>query len=448
MKKIVLIVGVWCLLLTGCLNTKNKSISEDSTEKIEKTVLKNEYDGKWVETNDGKRYKLKDGLYLTNKVARLDDSLYYFNSNGYLDQNKGWKKIDNEWCYINDEGIAVSNCWIDCYYLFSDGKTRSNTYINRFYLGKDSKWENNSWSSENWKVDGRWEKDNDEWFFIDNNGKKQKIQLDNLRTIARLGYDVRSNNAPPEQSIESYDMAIEKGYNIILCDLRFTKDNVAVCFHDSSINRIARKSDGSEIVRLEDGEELTDDMKIFLQDYTYEQLCQYDYGIYKGEKYAGGKILTLKDMLNYYDNKGIELYIEIKEGTHAQIKQAVRLADKYNINVSWAGTTLEQCKAVIENDNKARIATMPNEITKETIQDLLSLKTGQNEVFFFAYGNTILTDKKVKELKKNNIAFEMGTIESAQELLNYYNGDYYYCSGIETSKVVASKINLDKYLNR
>ena len=85
---------------------------------------------------------------------------------------------------------------------------------------------------------------------------------------------------------------------------------------------------------------------------------------------------------------------------------------------------------------------MPYKIDNELIDELLSLRTGYNEVFVFAFGNTILTPDKVKLLSDNNISFEMGTIDSEKEILNYWNGAYYYCSGIESNTIVASKIDI------
>ena len=57
-----------------------------------------------------------------------------------------------------------------------------------------------------------------------------------VRSIARIGYDVYNINTPPQQSIKSFKLAYEKGFRILLCDLRFTSDNIAVCSHDDVVN--------------------------------------------------------------------------------------------------------------------------------------------------------------------------------------------------------------------
>ena len=155
--------------------------------------------------------------------------------------------------------------------------------------------ENNSWSEENWRIDGEWIYDSPNWFFKNIDGELQQIDLDTMRSINRLGYDTHyERGSMPQQSIIAYQAAIEHGFDILLCDLQFTFDDVPVCFHDLDINQIARNADGSELVTLNNGEELTDEMRTFVSETSLEELQQYDYGVYRGTKYAGIKILHLR----------------------------------------------------------------------------------------------------------------------------------------------------------
>ena len=39
----------------------------------------------------------------------------------------------------------------------------------------------------------------------------------------------------------------------------------------------------------------------------------------------------------------------------------------------------------------------------------------------------------------------MGTINTIEEMVNYWNGNYQYCTGIESNWIVASQINLNEY---
>lgn len=90
----------------------------------------------------------------------------------------------------------------------------------------------------------------------------------------------------PENTIPAIKEAITSGYKITEFDVRFTSDNVAVLIHDDTINRTARNMDGTEISET-----------IYVNSVTYDQLQQYDFGIWKGSQYAGTKIPTLEDAL-------------------------------------------------------------------------------------------------------------------------------------------------------
>ncbi len=298
----------------------------------------------------------------------------------------GWQQIDSEWYYYDKSGNPVRNEWIDRYYIGEDGKMVRNRYVDRFFVSEDGSW-NGRFEPPNWLMHGIWKKNGNTWTYQYNN-ITQFLDFSQIRSISRLGYDVYSEKTPPEQSEESYRLAVENGFTILLCDLCFTKDSVPVCFHDEYINRIARD---------ENGQELENDIKI--ADLTYEEILKYDFGIYKGEQYKGTRILKLEEMLRLAQRLNTELYIEIKSGTRTEIGKAVNLSKQFGLKISWAGTTYEECLAVVEADNTARISTMPRIIRDTEIQELLSLKRENNEVFFFTYDTAILTDEVLNKLR-------------------------------------------------
>lgn len=345
----------------------------------------------------------------------------------------GWQQIDSEWYYYDKSGNPVRNEWIDRYYIGEDGKMVRNQYVDRFFVSEDGSW-NGRFEPPNWLMHGIWKKNGNTWTYQYNN-ITQLLDFSQIRSISRLGYDVYSEKTPPEQSEESYRLAVENGFTILLCDLCFTKDSVPVCFHDEYINRIARD---------ENGQELENDIKI--ADLTYEEILKYDFGIYKGEQYKGTRILKLEEMLRLAQRLNTELYIEIKSGTKSEIGKAVNLSKQFELKISWAGTTYEECLAVVEADNTARISTMPRIIRDTEIQELLSLKRENNEVFFFTYDTAILTDEVLNKLRDERIPFEMGTIDSEVEIVNYLTENYQYCTGVESNRIVASKIDMDQVM--
>ena len=340
----------------------------------------------------------------------------------------GWQQIDSEWYYYDKSGNPVRNEWIDRYYIGEDGKMVRNQYVDRFFVSEDGSW-NGRFEPPNWLMHGIWKKNGNTWTYQYNN-ITQLLDFSQIRSICRLGYDVYSEKTPPEQSEESYRLAVENGFTILLCDLCFTKDSVPVCFHDEYINRIARD---------ENGQELENDIKI--ADLTYEEILKYDFGIYKGTR-----ILKLEEILRLAQRLNTELYIEIKSGTKSEIGKAVNLSKQFELKISWAGTTYEECLAVVEADNTARISTMPRIIRDTEIQELLSLKRENNEVFFFTYDTAILTDEVLNKLRDERIPFEMGTIDSEVEIVNYLTENYQYCTGVESNRIVASKIDMDQVM--
>lgn len=256
-----------------------------------------------------------------------------------------------------------------------------------------------------------------------------------IRSICRIGYDVYNSKTPPQQSIESFKMAHAKGFRILLCNLRFTSDNIPVLHHDNNINTYAKNIDGSDISST-----------ITIADNSYDTLQNYDYGIYKGEQYKGTKIMHLKDMLKLCRKLGVELYIEVKSMNEEQAKIACNLVKMYAMEnkTSWSGTS-QQMQYVINNIDTARVSTMPQNIQDSTINHLVNLKTGKNKVFFFAWDTTQLTQELVQKLIKNDIEFEIGTLDKEDDILNYFKQDdvYYYCTGISSNKIVAGKVILE-----
>ena len=336
-------------------------------------------------------------MLLSNTIIRKKENE---ETNSLQDVGEGWKQDGEDWYYINSDGKPVVDDWFIWYYFDKDGKLVKNQYRNHFFLDEDGIW-GGTYTDADWKADGNWEKDGEDWYFIGKNGEQSQIDFSNMRCIARCGYDYENPDTPPEQSRTSYKMAKEKGFDVLLCDLRFTADEIPVCYHYDTINNVARNLDGSEIEK-----------ELSVEELTYEELMQYDWGIYKGNEYKGTKLMSLPEMLSFMEELDSELYVEIKTGNEEQVMSAVEIAKDYNIKISWAGSTMEQCEAVVKADNTARVATMPTNINEKELEKLMKLKTPENEVFFFTYDTAMLSDEMLKLLKEHHIPFEMGTINT------------------------------------
>ena len=103
----------------------------------------------------------------------------------------------------------------------------------------------------------------------------------------------------PENTLIAYKAAKEQGYKIIELDPKVTADGKFVLHHDNSVNRTGRYSNGIKI------EERT-----LLKDLTLAQLRELDFGIHKNEKFAGTKIPTFEEMLEFIKEAKISIKID------------------------------------------------------------------------------------------------------------------------------------------
>jgi glycerophosphoryl diester phosphodiesterase len=100
----------------------------------------------------------------------------------------------------------------------------------------------------------------------------------------------------PENTKSSFDKALSYPIDGIELDVQITRDCIPVIFHDNTINK---KTDGTGRI----------------SDYTYSELCDFDWGAWFSADYRGEKILTLQQVLTNYSHR-TRLLIEIKSPPH------------------------------------------------------------------------------------------------------------------------------------
>lgn len=105
----------------------------------------------------------------------------------------------------------------------------------------------------------------------------------------------------PENTMPAFEAAIAQGYGIIELDVSVTKDNVLVLLHDTTINRVARHRDGSEI-----------ETPVEIAEITYEEALGYDFGVRMGPQFAGTTIARFSDVLELAQKSGVRLKIDNK----------------------------------------------------------------------------------------------------------------------------------------
>lgn len=99
----------------------------------------------------------------------------------------------------------------------------------------------------------------------------------------------------PENTMSAFNKALELGANGIELDLKKTKNDKVVIFHD---NKIDKKS--NSVGKL--------------SEYTYEELLKFDFGSwFDNKKFRGEKIVLFEDFMKVFGKENITLAIELKD---------------------------------------------------------------------------------------------------------------------------------------
>lgn len=113
---------------------------------------------------------------------------------------------------------------------------------------------------------------------------------ESIQIIAHRGY----SSAYPENTIASFEGALDIGVDYIETDVQMTKDGKIVVFHDEKLKRTAKR-------------------KGKISDYTYEELQEMDVGKWFSDDFAGTKIPTLQETLACIKDSDVKICIELKD---------------------------------------------------------------------------------------------------------------------------------------
>ena len=80
---------------------------------------------------------------------------------------------------------------------------------------------------------------------------------------------------------------------------------------------------------------------------------------------------------------------------------------------------------------------MPATMTNERFEELLSLKTGFNRVFWFAWDTSTIDDDMLNRFINNEIYLEIGTFNDAKEIKKLFDSNLRYVTGVSSDKLVA-----------
>lgn len=277
--------------------------------------------------------------------------------------------------------------------------------------------------------------------------KKDKYD-DIIKSVNRIANGVGNF---PRQSIVGFKQAYKLGFRAMLCDLRWTSDNVPVLEHDEILNGYYHD------VYTENGELVSTDPPIYIAQTTYNDLLAYDFGYYKGAQFKGTKIMTFEQMLNLCKLLGCEVYIETKTNlTTEQYAIAFSLIRLYGMERQcvWNPQSLVELAELVAYEPNVYInlhtnISAGNALGDDKVNAVINAVNDYNRghVSLTLFLGATMTETQAKALSAAGVGVMGTTLNTSAQVLEYYNqGKPYTCitsalsDGIIVGKVLFENI--------
>lgn len=251
------------------------------------------------------------------------------------------------------------------------------------------------------------------------------------KSINHRGYNNYPSNGCPENTIPAYRAAKTAGFYYVETDVRITSDGHFVLLHDVSINRTARNSDGTTIENT-----------VNIADITLETALTYDFGIFKGETYAGTKIPTLEEFLLYCKGACLHPYVEIKfPHDEDEVKRLVDVVNSYGMKdrVTYIANSNDSLKTISQYNPTARLGQLVSNIGDNGVTNTIGLRSGHNEVFICSQTSDGLTAERVANIVNSNIGVELWCYDASVSGITSKLTNYPIVTGIIHNKLLAGQ---------
>lgn len=170
----------------------------------------------------------------------------------------------------------------------------------------------------------------------------------------------------PENTLAAFWASVNEGYDLIECDLKFTKDGEIVVLHDPTVNRTARTKEGERIAE-----------PLPIDRLTLAEARALEYGSWKAPDFRGEPIPTLAELLELAEKTGIPIKIdncwerfptEIKEKLFAAIA-----ARGDRVRVGFTCAKLETLQLCAERFPSAMIHYDGGDLSRERLDRVAEL---------------------------------------------------------------------------
>lgn len=234
----------------------------------------------------------------------------------------------------------------------------------------------------------------------------------------------RGYSTAPENTLPAFAESAKHGFTIVETDIRKTSDGVYVLLHDTTINRTARNADGSSISST-----------VAIANITYEQALTYDFGVYKGEEYAGTTIPTLEEALTFCARANLGMFLEIESSAIASttdIKNILNIVEKCGMKnkVFFSCFYLPQLQMVTGFDKEYSVAVNINDsYTVDTLPVSLYKQalTGYNDVVLMI-NKTKISNELIELSRANGLRVGTWVVDDINQALSYNTYCNYYLS--------------------
>ena len=213
---------------------------------------------------------------------------------------------------------------------------------------------------------------------------KKPASSERIPLISHRGY----STGAPENTMPAFTLSVQRDYQMIETDVRFTRDDVPVLIHDTTIDRT---SNGSGKV----------------SEMTYEQLKAYDFSYVDGKDfsaYRGTCIPTFEEFAAFCAKNDVHPFIELKqEMTQAQIHKLTDIATKYGIQYrsTWISFQYDNLKYVKSSHPQSALCLLTDRVTSSALTYAAQLKNTVNTVSVGANEAYLEPKDRAKCLRKH-----------------------------------------------